>query len=269
MNAAIIELDALADAVRAATENNHFLSIARLCLAFGLSRLAVGADLSGLVAGIHIRGARFEFGGAGVDALIDRMDAQRGAQRPDGGFVLTGQLAQARIAESGALQRRKSGTLLRQAGNEERLFDGHQFFDLFEKPWIEMAGLMNFIQFEPGAEGFRHHQQPVGTRQAEGGEQNLAVAAGAPPIDLNRTEAGDAGFHRSQRLLQRFLEAAADRHRLADGFHRSGQKRARAGEFFEREARHLGYNIIDRRLEGRRRDAGDVVVDFIQGVAHG
>ena len=60
---------------------------------------------------------------------------------------------------------------------------------------------MNFIQFEPSAEGFRNYQQPIMAGQTEGGEQYLTVATGAPPIDLHRIKAGHVGFHRAQRFL--------------------------------------------------------------------
>ena len=67
-----------------------------------------------------------------------------------------------------------------------------------------------------------------------------------------------------------FLEGAADRHRLADRFHRRGEQRLGAGKFLEGESRYLGNDIVDGRLErGRRRAASDVVGDFVERVADG
>ncbi len=63
--------------------------------------------------------------------------------------------------------------------------------------------------------------------------------------DLDLVEAGEAGFEPAQRLLQRFLEGAADRHDLADRFHGGGEHRLGAGEFFEGEARDLGHDVVD------------------------
>ena len=64
------------------------------------------------------------------------------------------------------------------------------------------------------------------------------------------------------------LEGAADRHHLADRLHRGGQHRLGAGEFLEGEARDLGDDVVDGRLErGRRRAAGDVVGDLVERVA--
>ena len=73
-------------------------------------------------------------------------------------------------------------------------------------------------------------------------------------------KAGQAGFHRAQRLLQAFVDGAANGHGFAHGLHRGGQKWLGAREFLEGKARDLGDDIVDRRLEDGRRDPGDVVV---------
>ena len=73
--AAVVELDALADAVRAAAEDDRLLAIARLGLALG--RLAERAALVGRV---HVGRRRRELGRAGVDALEHRPHAQRAAR---------------------------------------------------------------------------------------------------------------------------------------------------------------------------------------------
>ena len=64
--AAIVELDALADAVRAAAEDDHLAAVGR-------RRLVGRRPGEGrLVGRVHIGGRRGEFGGAGVDALERR-----------------------------------------------------------------------------------------------------------------------------------------------------------------------------------------------------
>ena len=86
--------------------------------------------------------------------------------------------------------------------------------------------------------------------------------------DLDLIETGEAGLQATQRLLQRLLKSAADGHDFAHGFHGGSQDRLRAGEFLEGEARNLGDDVVDGRLErGRRRSAGDVVGDLVQRVA--
>jgi hypothetical protein len=70
MAAAIVELDALADAVRTAAEDDDLLGVRRL-------GLATGAPANGLHRSSTCRRRRGEFGRAGVDALVDRMHAER------------------------------------------------------------------------------------------------------------------------------------------------------------------------------------------------
>ena len=65
VHAAIVELDALADAVRPAAQHHHLLAVGGLRLALLLVRR------------VHVRGARRELRGAGVDALVHRPDAER------------------------------------------------------------------------------------------------------------------------------------------------------------------------------------------------
>ena len=71
----------------------------------------------------------------------------------------------------------------------------------------------------------------------------------------------------AHRLAERFLEVAAERHGLADGLHRRGQRGIGSRELFEGETRDLGHHVVDGRLERRRRGLGDVVLDFVKRVA--
>ena len=113
-------------------------------------------------------------------------------------------------------------------------------------------------------------QDAVGRWRAERGADGVLVVALAETGDGDLVEAGQAGLERAQRLLQAFRKGAADRHRLADRFHRGGQHRLGAGKFLERKARNFGDDVIDGRLErGRRRAAGDVVGDLVERVADG
>ena len=68
--AAIVELDALADAVRPAAEDDDLL--ARRDLGFGAGLAGEGR----LVGRVHVGGGRGEFGSTCVDALVDRVDAE-------------------------------------------------------------------------------------------------------------------------------------------------------------------------------------------------
>jgi hypothetical protein len=66
-------------------------------------------------------------------------------------------------------------------------------------------------------------------------------------------DARPPGLEAAHGLLQRFLERAADRHRLADRLHLGRQRRVGALELLEGEARDLDHRVVDRRLEARRR----------------
>ena len=65
--------------------------------------------------------------------------------------------------------------------------------------------------------------------------------------------------------MQRLLECSADRHGLAHRFHLGGQPGIRRGEFLKGKTGDLGHNVVDGRLEGRRRGAtGDFITQLIQ-----
>ena len=77
------------------------------------------------------------------------------------------------------------------------------------------------------------------------------------------------GLERAEALLQRLGERAADGHRLADRLHLRAEHARGAGQLLERPARHLGDDVVDRRLEAGRRLAGDVVRDLVERVPDG
>ena len=137
-----------------------------------------------------------------------------------------------------------------------------------EEPRVDLRDLVDFLDAHAHPHRLRDLEQPVRRRRADRGAQDVAVVALAEALDLDLVEPVEAGLERAQRLLQRFGEGAADRHRLADRLHRRRQHRFGAGEFLEGEARDLGDDVVDRRLErGRRRAAGDVVGDLVERVA--
>ena len=150
-------------------------------------------------------------------------------------------------------------------------FGVHQRADFGEKPGIDAAGIVDQLVIGAEPHGLRDLEQAVGRRRAErGADRGLVVgvvdALGRiEALDGDFVEPGEAGLQRAQRLLQAFLEGAADRHRLADRLHRGGQRARGAGKFLEGKARNFGDHVIDGRLErSRRRAAGDVVGDLVQ-----
>ncbi len=88
-------------------------------------------------------------------------------------------------------------------------------------------------------------------------------------IEPRRVEPGLADLQPAQRLLQRLVEAAADRHHLTHRFHLRGQAGIGGRKFLECKTRDLGDHVVDRRFERCRREAsGDVVLQFVQRVTH-
>ena len=258
MDTAIVEFDPLADPVRTAAQDDDLLAVGDLGLAFRLGQAVA------FIAGVHIGRFAGEFCGAGVDALIDRAHVQIVAQGEDGAFLLAGQFRQSRVGEAHFLQPQQALTILWQAVGAHRLLGLHDVFDLRQEPAVDLVGLVDFFQRHALTEGLGDLQQPV--RQRLGNRR----APGVPVLaDFDLVQAGQPGFHGPQRLLQAFAEGPADGHGLADRFHRRGQGRVGAGELLEGEARHLGDDIVDRRLEAGRRHLGDVVVQLVQRIADG
>ena len=80
----------------------------------------------------------------------------------------------------------------------------------------------------------------------------------------------DAHLQATQGLLEGLLEGAAHGHDLAHRLHLGGEMAVGGWEFLKGEPGHLGHDIVDRWLEGGRRGpARDLVLKFIEGVAHG
>ena len=117
---------------------------------------------------------------------------------------------------------------------------------------------MNLRELDPAPESLEDQVEAVGARGREALEQLVVVAR-----QLGR-RVELSGAHR---LRERFAEGAPHRHHLADRLHVRGQLALRARELLEREPRDLGHDVVDRRLERGRRDAGDVVVDLLERVA--
>ncbi len=264
MDATIVELDPLADPVGPAAEDDDFVAIARVGLAFGR------AQPIALVARVHVRGQRGKLGGAGVDALIDRVHPEAMPQR--GGLLLAdaGEAREAGIGKPHLLQPQQPGRIARQPILAHPLLDLDDLANALEEPAVVAAGGVDLLCRKPMPVGLRDQEEPVGRgfgkrRLDRVLDHRWAGAFNA--LDRHLVKAVEPDVHRAQRLLHRFGEAAADRHGFADRFHRGRQQRLGSREFLERKPRHLGDDIIDRRLERGRGDAGDLVVELVERVA--
>ena len=262
MAAAIVELDPLPDPVRAAAEDDDLFALRRVGFA---SRLAGERRLVGR---IHVGRGRGELGGAGVDALEHRLNAEPPARGGDVGFGLAGKRRKARVREAARLQGSHIARVRRQAMSAHPAFERDDLGDPLEEPGVDLAALVDLVDAHAQAHRLRHFEQAIGRRLADRGAQHVVVVAEAKSVDFDLVEPVEAGLERAQRLLQRFGKGAADRHRFADRLHRRRQRRLGAGKLLEREARDFGDDVVDRRLERRRRRAaGDVVGDLVERIA--
>ena len=118
--------------------------------------------------------------------------------------------------------------------------DGERL-ELAQEPAVDQAAPVDGLDVEAAAEGLEHVVEALGAGGLEPLEQLLV---GVRVLGL-RVE-----LARAQRLGEGFAEGAPDRHHLADALHVGRELALGAWELLEGEARDLGDDVIDRRLEG-------------------
>ncbi len=232
--AAVVELDALADAVRAAAEDDDLAGVGRPALVLG------GAAVLDLVGRVHVRGLRLELAAAGVDALEDGAHAVALALGADRALGAGGQRREAGVGEAELLQAAQAVRLAGQAGGAQAVLFVDDLADAGEKPRVVAGDGVDRLVGEAVAHRLGGEAEPVGglggERLDDGGVGVGAVGVAGDAGDLDLVEAGEAGLEAAERLLDALVEGAADRHRLADRLHRGGEERLGAGELLEGEA---------------------------------
>ena len=255
--AAVVELDTLADTVRAATQDHDLVAGRRVGLALFL------------IGGVQVGGVGSEFGSAGVDALVHREHFQLVAVTAQVLVGDTQQLGQALVREALALEAQHVVLVDRRQGQGlDLLFFLDQVFHLHQEPHVDAGQVEDLLAGHAGTHGVSHVPDTLGARY---GQLALEDAAGfrVGQVDF-RVEAAGADFQAAQGFLQRLLEGTADGHDFTHGLHLGGQAGVGFREFLEGEAWQLGDDVVDRRLEGRRgAAAGDVVLQFVEGVTNG
>ena len=109
-------------------------------------------------------------------------------------------------------------------------------------------------------------EAPRAIRSKRSARRASRAARAARPSSAGSSGCG-VELARAHRLGEGLAEGAPDRHRLADRLHVRGQLALGARELLEGEARDLGDDVVDRRLERGRRRPGDVVGDLLERVA--
>ena len=156
MHAAVIELDALADAVRAATEDDDLF----LFLGLGFALL--------FIRGVHISRGRGELGGAGIHALVHRSHLGGVAPLAHLLFGDAEQLRQTTVGETLALPRAQAvGGRLAFALTLDLFLDLDQFRNLRQKPGVNVRECVDLLEVEALAEGIGQVPDALGAGNAQ------------------------------------------------------------------------------------------------------
>ena len=172
-----------------------------------------------------------------------------------------------RVGKPHRLQCLKRGRVARNTVAGEGRLGVDDDGDALKEPFVPSSDGVKFIQRHAGPNCLRDPQNAEGNEFAEPSSQRVTAKRLVMLGHRHFIKPGEARFHRAERLLQAFFKGAPDGHGFADGFHRGRKPGVRSREFFKGEARDLGDDIVDRRLETCRGDAGNVVCQLVQRVA--
>ncbi len=144
----------------------------------------------------------------------------------------------------------------------------HDLGELLQEPRIDLRRLVHVVHAPAAVERLEdrphaaivRHGEPLAQRH---GISGVALVPGGP----EQPPRAAAELERPHRLHERFLERAADRHRLADRLHLRRQRAVGLGELLEVPSRVLDDDVVDGRLEGGGGQARDVVRDLVEVVA--
>ena len=259
--AAIVELDALPDAVRTAAQNHDSLASLRRGLVFAFVRRIV------------VRRVSFKLGGARIDLLERRFDAAILAVLPDVAFVRVQPRRKLPIRKTGLLRSSQQfvGTFRQRTNRDQFFLDIDDASQLPQEPRIDAGHAIDIVQRHTRLHRKANVEDPFVIRDRE--FRNDFVFARlflrAPQILGTATESKVADLQTANCFLERFFERAADRHRLADRLHLNAKRRVGFGEFLESPTRDLRHDIVDRRFEAGQSLARDIVADFVQPISDG
>ena len=231
MDAAVIELDALADAVRAAAQDHDLLAVTY--------RAGIGRIVSGVVIRAVLRGADVHtFPGLG--------DPQRDTVVTNSGLFKAQKLGQITIGEAILLSLRERigpRQLARMRGgeSEQRLFLLHQFGHLLDEVRLDAGQLVKLLDRNPLAQGLVHDELALTGRLSKEREKlfgRLLVEI------LREAQAVTAGFKRTNGLLEGFLVRFADGHHFAHSTHLGAQPVFDALELLESPTGELQHDVV-------------------------
>ena len=245
----IVELDALADADRPRTKDDH---AALLCAPLLQKPLRF---VFAAVVRVEIRRFRLELRRAGVHHAIPRgeMLSHRFAGEP--------RKRRVRIAEFFAFLVPFVG----QAFPLQRALEHGKVFEFIEKPAVDRGDLRNFLHAHAALERLKHGKEPLVVAVF----QKRAHLFVAQCFELRQIERVQRKLRAAHRLEDRLFERWADGHHLAGRLHLRTERAFGVNELVERPFRQLDHHVVQRRLEAGRSLARDRVFQFVQRVSHG
>src|SRR5215204_4741213 len=236
VDAGVVELDALADAIGAAAEDDD----GGVLLAPDLVLL--------LVSGVVVGRARRELTGAGIDGLVGRRDAEGPPHAPHHLYRTPGSSCDGLVGQPDPLQLTK---VLHAERHGDGAFRSHDPGYGSDKERVYGGTLEDLGYVHPGAQGIEDGEYPVRARLVKAGIDVLGVH-----------------LQRCHSLHQALRKRPPYRHDLAHRVHPGRERWHSAWELLERETGYLGNHVVQRRLERGRRRTRNVVWDLIERVPH-
>ena len=257
VHAAIVEFDALPDAVGTAAEHDDLFLIGHLAF----------IDAAAFEGAVEIRRFGFEFRRTGVHHFIHPANA--GCLAFFVHFVFRAMLhdlADLLITETHMLGfKQQFGRKGIEFVFGDLLFEVDDLLDLEDEPAVDICRLYDALDADA------HHQ---GILNAE-----YAIPLGCLEVfqDLFRLHLVLAVIAQSHcivlealtSLLDGFSETATDGHHFPDGFHLQSEGVIGTFELIEIPARHLHDDVVECRFKVCRGCLGDLVLQFIEGKAEG
>ena len=265
VNAGVVKLDTLTNAVRAGAQNDDLTLGAFRCRA----NLGLGIRVK-LIGAVVVRGLCFEFAGTGIYGLVHGADTHAPAQATYAILAVEfgakgGNLGVGKPKDLGLPQK----LLGEHWGVDKLLAEGHQRSQLSDEPGINTGGLMYLIYRSAEAKGqldvvhaalgwalqILEHRLQVGSPLS--GE--VLIRLGPKAVRLV--------FQRTHDLIEARDIVTADAHGLAHRLHGGSQGVIGTRELLKSKARGLDNDVVQGRLEGSLGLTGDVILHLVQGVA--
>ena len=207
-----------------------------------------------------------ELGGAGVNRFVDGVDTEGSAHFAHRVFGQATHGCDLAIRETVALRLgqdvARQGLGLADAGRD-LVEEEH----LVEEPGVDLRRGEKFLEGRASADRLLDlDETPLCANRCGLDERARLLGGGRITIPVKLYP---ALIDRTQSLLESFREGTTDRHGLADGLHRRGERRVGGRELLESETRDFHNHVVERRLERGRSRARDVVRDLVERVSGG